>query len=392
MRSKIWKTLIGGAVAAGSLFAAAVTAPVSGAAVRINMSAPASSAPSGNGELPNNALSSAGAGMVPPQNPSTSLAASPNFLGDGNCKESVLDDSLACNTDALKSIDNGRTKLESMAPLSLNLTAFEAMTVPEQIFVITDLERTDRGLAPIAGLTTQLDDVAQTGAADNDDPHLSSSTLTGGASVTSWGSIWAGGTANPVGSDYFFMYDDGPNSPNSDCSTPSSSACWGHRDVILGTFTSTGCTQPEQYMGAGYTASGSSYGPAFAGIVVGACGATPSDVVFTWAQAQQEMSGGSGASVPGTPLDLTASSSPQGVVLTWQAPASNGGASITGYQIYRSRAAGAEKLYITVACTTSSCRYTNKHARPKRMFFYTVAAVNGVGTGPTSPEVSAEAR
>jgi hypothetical protein len=330
--------------------------------------------------------------MVPPQNPSTSLAASPNFLGDGSCKESALDDSQACNTDVVKAIDNGRSTLESMSPLSLNLTAYEAMTVPEQIFVITDLERTDRGLAPVAGLTTQLDNVAQTGAADNDDPQLSSSTLTGGASVTSWGSIWAGGTANPLGSDYYFMYDDGTNSPNGDCTTPSLSACWGHRDVILGTFTSAGCSQPEQYMGAGYTASGSSYGPAFAGIVVGACGSTPTDVVFTWAQAEQELKGGSGASVPGPPQDVTAASSHRGVVLTWQAPASDGGASVTGYKIFRSRSAGGEKLYITVACTVSSCSYTNKHAHAKRMFFYTVAAINGVGTGPTSPEVSAEAR
>jgi hypothetical protein len=335
----------------------------------------------------------AGDGLVPPQDPSKSLAPSPNFLYDGSCKESTLDDSGTCNTDVVEAIDNARSSLETMPSLSLNLSAFENMTVPEQIFVITNLERTDRGLAPLAGMTTQLDDVAQTGAAANTDPHLSSSTLTGGATVTSWGSIWAGGTANPLGSDYYFMYDDGTNSPNGDCQTGSESACWGHRDVMLGTFTSGGCSQPEQYMGTGDTSSGSSYGPAFAGIVVGACGATPTDVVFTWAQAEQELKGsGGGATVPGTPQNVKASSSTKkGVTLSWQAPTSNGGAAITGYQIFRSRTSGAEKLYATVACTASSCSYPNRHAHSRKMFFYQVAAQNTVGTGPWSPEVSAPA-
>ena len=146
-------------------------------------------------------------------------------------------------------------------------------------------------------------------------------------------------------------------------------------------------------MGTGDTASGSSYGPAFAGIVVGACGAAPTDVVFTWTQAQQELKGdggGGGATVPGPPVNVTASSAPtKGVVLTWLAPTSNGGAAITGYQIFRSRISGGEKLYATVTCTTSPCRYTNRQAHSRKMFFYQVAAENTVGTGPWSTEVSA---
>jgi hypothetical protein len=163
--------------------------------------------------------------------------------------------------------------------------------------------------------------------------------------------------------------------------------------VILGTFTGGGCSQPEQYMGTGYTASGSSYGPAFAGIVVGACGPAPTDVVFTWAQAQQELNGGgSGTTVPGTPQNAkAASSAKKGVILSWQAPASDGGTAITGYKIFRGRSAGAERLYITVTCTTSSCSYTNRHAHSNKMFFYQVAAQNAQGTGPWSSEVSAQA-
>ena len=392
MQPKFWKTLIGSSVFLLTLAASVVASPVTGASARLGVPAPGASSitPSQTGDQ-----ATASAGLVPPQHPSKSLSPTPNFLYGGSCKESALDDSGTCNTDVVKAINDARSTLESMPAFSVNLSAFEAMTVPQQIFVATNLERTDRGLTPVVGLTTQLDNVAQTGAADNTDPNLSSSTLSGGASVTSWGSIWAGGTANPLGSDYYWMYDDGTSSPNGECTTGSESACWGHRNVILGTFTSSGCSQPEQYMGTGYTASGSSYGPAFAGIVVGACGPTPTDVVFTWAQAEQDLKGGgggTGTTVPGAPQDVRAASSPKkGVVLSWQAPASNGGAAITGYEIFRGRSAGTEKLYATVTCTTSTCSYTNRHAHSKKMFFYQVAAENSQGTGPWSTEVSAQA-
>jgi hypothetical protein len=377
------------AMLAGSV----VLAPGS-ASARVKMSRPASS-----GALPADRTGKAApdAGDVPPQNPSQSLAPSPNFTDDGNCVASALDDSQTCNADVVPAIDNARSTLESLAPLSLNLSAYEAMTIPEQLFVIANLERTDRGLAPISGLTTQLDGVAQSGAAANTDPDMTSSTLTGGATVTSWTSLWAGGTSNPLGSDYYWMYDDGPDSPNSECTTPSTSACWGHRDGILGTYATTArCSTAEQYMGAGDTASGSSYGPGFAEIFVGACGPTPSDVVFTWTQAQQDLSssgGGGGTTAPGPPQDVTAlPSAKRRVVLSWQAPAADGGTPVTGYEVFRARSAGAETLYETVSCTSSTCTYTNMHLRGKTMFFYTVVAVNSVGPGPASSEVSAETR
>jgi hypothetical protein len=230
-------------------------------------------------------------GIVPPANPAKSLPPSPDFTGDGACGYGVLNDSLTCNTTVLQAINNARLSLENMTPASFNMSAFDAMTVPQQLFVVTNLERTNRGLPPIAGLTTQLDNVAQTGAAGNADPILSASSLTGGASVTSWGSLWAGGTSNPLGSDYYWMYDDGYNSPNASCTTSTPQPCWGHRDQILGTFSSsTSCFESngaEQYMGAGYVATSSSFGPSFTEILVGACGPAPTDVVFTWTQAQQ---------------------------------------------------------------------------------------------------------
>jgi Fibronectin type III domain len=80
------------------------------------------------------------------------------------------------------------------------------------------------------------------------------------------------------------------------------------------------------------------------------------------------------------------------VVVTWDAPAYDGGAPVTGYEIFRARSSGAEKLYRTVTCTSSRCTYTNTHARTDIMFFYTVEAVNAAGPGPASGEVFARAR
>ncbi len=385
MQPRTWKTLIALGVFSATLVGGAGTAPVSGAPVR-----PSTSGPAASGPRPADPAAQAAAGIIPPQNPSESLPPDPNFTGDGSCKASALDDSDTCNADVVKAIDNARSALESMGSLSLKVSAFAAMTVPEQLFAVTDLERTERGLAPLAGLTAQLDTVAQTAAANDTDPDLSATTLTGGATVASWGSIWAGGTSNALGSDYYWMYDDGPGSPNGSCPSPSSAGCWGHRDNILGTFVT--CGQAQQYMGAGDTASGSSYGPSFAAIIVGACGPAPTDVVFTWAQAQQDLGGGGGASVPGAPQGVTAApSARKGVVLGWQAPTDNG-AAITGYKVFRAHSSGAEKLYTTVACTSDTCTYANRHARAGAMFFYTVAAVNAQGTGPASAEVSARAR
>jgi hypothetical protein len=330
--------------------------------------------------------------IVPPQNPSESLPPVPDFTDDGNCGVGLLDDSEACLTDVVAAIDNGRSSLESLAPLSLNLSAFAALTVPEQLFVATDLERNDRGLAPVAGLTSQLDAVSQSAAADNTDPELSASTLTGGAAVAAWGSVWAGGTSNALGSDYYWMYDDGVGSPNGDCTTASSPGCWGHRDNILGTFatsSSCGSTPPEQYMGAGDTATGSSYGPSFAEIIVGACGPAPSDVVFTWEQALQDL-GATSPTTPGAPQDVKATvGSRRTVVLTWQAPAADGGSAITGYKVDRARTSGAETPFRKVACTEGTCRFVIRHSSATTPFYYTVSAVNAEGTGPPSAEVEA---
>ncbi len=225
------------------------------------------------------------AGIVPPKNPSRSLPPSPDFTGPGSCAS--RSNGRACNREVLKAIAHARKVLEKMGGMSFSLTAYLKLTPAEQLFVTADLERTERGLPPATVLSKSLDKVAQLGARRDEDPPLSRvpARLRGGGQVVGLGGNWAGGWPNALGADYGWMYDDGLNSPNEDCTKQDHSGCWGHRDNILGTFSSKaacGGGASALAMGAGYAASTKSRTELFAGV----CGHAPTDVVLTWAKAK----------------------------------------------------------------------------------------------------------
>jgi hypothetical protein len=225
-------------------------------------------------------------GIVPPKNPSRSVAPSPDFLSSSACASSS--DGRACNQEALKAIAHARKVLEKMAGMSFSLAAYLKLTRAEQLFVTADLERTDRGLPPATVLSKSLNKIAQTGAQDDGDPPLGQvpATLPGGGKVVGIGGNWAGGWFNALGADYGWMYDDGLHSPNGACTTSNESACWGHRDNILGTFSSAaqcGGGASALGMGAGYVAAIDSQTELF----VGVCGKAPTDVVLTWTKAKK---------------------------------------------------------------------------------------------------------
>jgi CSLREA domain-containing protein len=95
---------------------------------------------------------------------------------------------------------------------------------------------------------------------------------------------------------------------------------------------------------------------------------------------------GAASSAPGAPSLTSASGSSGSVSLQWSVPASDGGSAITGYNVYRATSSGNETLLASVGNQTS---YTDATVTNGTTYFYTVAAVNSVATGPQSNELSA---
>jgi hypothetical protein len=150
-------------------------------------------------------------------------------------------DTANCITSALGDIDNARSG-EGVPAMQLPAD-FAQLTVPEQLLVIANLERVDRGLTPLTGLSAGLDANAAQGAADDADP------VPNPLYGYEWGSNWAGGYPSSLVDDFLWMYDDGPGSGNIDCESAGDTGCWGHRDNILASYGA------PIMMGAGYVAS-----------------------------------------------------------------------------------------------------------------------------------------
>ncbi len=206
--------------------AIAVTAGVGSALVVVSV------APSGAGA----------AGIVPPSNPSVDV---PPQVTPA-CTTSPVDDTSAqCIDSVLHDINYARS-LEGLGPMVLP-SGYASDPVPVQQLIIADEERGDRGLSEFSGLDPALNAVALTGAEDNADPQPPA-----GYDYTSGGSNFALDDT-PLSADYAWMYNDGYGGTNADCTAPGDSECWGHRDNILGDWTTTG-TQTAQMGDADTTA------------------------------------------------------------------------------------------------------------------------------------------
>ncbi len=146
-------------------------------------------------------------GILPPSNPRS------------DCDQSIT----ASGNWDLGSLDVCRSR-EGVGPFSLP-TNWSSLSPTERGFVLINLERVNRGIAPIVGLSASLNALAARGAVAHDDPPFPSSGDGGG--------IWAGATSL-LGADRMWMYDDGRGGfdANDDCT--SGNGCWGHRDIILG--------------------------------------------------------------------------------------------------------------------------------------------------------------
>jgi len=148
------------------------------------------------------------------------IAAPPNPLADCDAQGGHPDFTLAGL--------NGCRAKEGIGTMVLP-SNWSSLNGGEQMLVLVDLERVNRGLAPVIGLSPALDELAARGAQNGNDPAFPSGGFAGG------GGIWFGGNST-IGADYAWMYDDGPRGLdiNEDCpSGGNSSDCWLHRDIIL---------------------------------------------------------------------------------------------------------------------------------------------------------------
>lgn len=144
-----------------------------------------------------------------------------------------------CTRQVLGAIDRARAQ-EGLPPMLLP-AYYPYLTIPEQVLVVTDLERQARGLPIFPGLSEALDAMAQKGAEAQTDPP--------GPAGASWAGNWAY-TGTPLMADFMWMYADGPNGSNLDCRLGDMTGCWGHRQDILGNY------GPSPAMGAGFVPEG----------------------------------------------------------------------------------------------------------------------------------------
>jgi hypothetical protein len=192
-------------------------------------------------------------------NPSANIAPSPNFLAAGACTfvngvwtcanpcvvgtATALSwpgytNGVACTDYILQAINDARA-VEGVRPMVLPSNWF-SLNVPEQLFVIADLERTARGLPPYVGINAALSAEAQHAAATNSDPGVAPGFAMANDPQGSpgFGGAWSGGYA-VLAADYIWMYDDAwggsaAKTSNIACTSPGAAGCWAHRDELLG--------------------------------------------------------------------------------------------------------------------------------------------------------------
>ena len=199
---------------------------------------------------------------------------------------------------------------------------YASLTPAEQTFVVSNLERVDRGLQPAAGMVATLNNASQTGANNDADPTLPSWTI-GSFNANRWGSNWAG-DLNALAADYDWMYDDGwgPNgSFNMDCTGPGAAGCWGHRHNILGSYGGE-----ELITGTAYAAQ--SQWTSLAQIFVAGSGAYPA---FTLSWATVSANSAAATMPPGTSTPPTGSQDPSAsTIATTTTVVAGHTASVTG--------------------------------------------------------------
>jgi hypothetical protein len=277
-----------------------------------------------------------GNGLLPPSNPPGNIPSNPDLFSSGSCgligsqlsncqnpcadgaasggPWPILVETLGCTNYSLESVNNAAAQ-EGVGPMVLP-SNFTSLTVPEQLFVVADLERVDRGLPPYLGLVPALSDAAQQAAVNLADPQLPAGfpVAIDGSGYTMMGGAWAGGYQSVLAVDWAWMYDDGwggstANTSNIACTSPTAPGCWGHRDELLGSDPGfnpgVGLACTNCVMGTGY-ASAQTNPPAAGGVSSSytdlvAAPTVPVAMTYTWNDALAAGAGGSSGHTTSAP-------------------------------------------------------------------------------------------
>ena len=96
------------------------------------------------------------------------------------------------------------------------------------------------------------------------------------------------------------------------------------------------------------------------------------------------------ATAPGRPRMLQAEGeSPSVIALTWEAPADDGGAAVTGYRIETASAAGGPWRALVANTRSTATAYAHSGLLPATTHFYRVSAINSAGVGDPAGPVNA---
>ena len=251
-------------------------------------------------------MSAAASALAANLNPSANIAPSPDFLQSGQCVQNgatwscdnpcvtssltwpTVTNDPGCTNYILSAINAARG-VEGLAPMVLP-TNWYSLTTPEQLFVVADLERTARGLAPYVGINAALSADAQQAAVAYGDPGLAKgfAVAVDPQGYPAMGGAWSAGFS-VLAADYIWMYDDGwAGSANATsnivCTSATAAGCWAHRDELLGydpgynPGVGLDCANAE--MGVGFAVANGS--GSFVDLIEQPKG-TPPAMTFTWA-------------------------------------------------------------------------------------------------------------
>ena len=183
--------------------------------------------------------------------------------------------------DVLALIDAARATQEELPALHFDMSRFRGLSVARQIFVLSNLERTTRGLPPAMIMGQRLDVIAEQAALRDEDPRDA-----GKSFVSNWASVLGHASQSAFFADFGWMYGDGPPPQflfrNVDCVFRGQSGCWQHRDNILNStlFEARGCPG-ELVSGTGF-APHTLRGPSLTQIFEVVCQSGNLNANFTW--------------------------------------------------------------------------------------------------------------